>query len=115
MADTLAGAVESGKPREHRDELLLQALRLRTETVEAAALPGADMTPAATWTYLSAAEDLIRMVAGPQAEPVDDPAGLGRRLRAMAGGADLPEPGPGAGLVEQEVARMGRAVTALRP
>jgi hypothetical protein len=67
MAGSLARGVVDPHPTRHREELATRALQLRTETVEVGSIP--DTSPAfdASWTYLAAAEDLIRMLTGPQA------------------------------------------------
>jgi uncharacterized membrane protein YccC len=115
-AGLLADAVASGAPGGYRDALVLQLVRLRAETAEAGALPGAPGVPAATWLYLAAAEDLVRKLTGPAAEPAGDPAALAGRLRALATGGDGPAgPAMGGGAGADEVTRMERALTLLGP
>jgi uncharacterized membrane protein YccC len=123
-ARSLAKTLESDRPAQRRDELITRALQLRTETVDAAALP--DITPAfvASWTYLAAAENLIRMLVGPKpiTETVENRAALAADLRAIGarcspttgsapvGGQPAEPPATLAGLA---VTRMGTAVTVL--
>jgi hypothetical protein len=120
-AGSLAGAVDSTDRAPLRNELMTRAIQLRTETVEATALP--DNTPefAAAWTYVAAAEDLIRALVMPGAG--DDRAGLAAPLRVIEArcGAEAgdppsttdgaPRPATRSGL---DVARMAAAVEALR-
>ena len=83
-AGSLAAATASADPTRYRDELVTRALQLRTETVEAAALPDAGPAAAASWTYTAAAEDLIRALAGPaEQRETGDRAGLAAQLRAI--------------------------------
>src|SRR5262249_18541258 len=74
-AGSLADAVGSTDGEPMRNKLMTRAIQLRTETVEATALP--DNTPdfAAAWTYVAAAEDLIRALVMPSGG--DEHAGLG--------------------------------------
>ncbi len=85
-ARSLAGALESDRPEQRRDELITRALQLRTETVDAAALPDATPAFAASWTFLAAAEDLIRMLVGPQpiTQTIQNRSLLAAQLRAIA-------------------------------
>jgi uncharacterized membrane protein YccC len=123
-AHSLAKTLESDPPAQRRRELITRALQLRTETVDAAALP--DVTPAfvASWTYLAAAENLIRMLVGPKpmTETVENRAALAADLRAIGarcrptdGAAPVgrQSPEPPATLAGLAVARMGTAVTVL--
>jgi hypothetical protein len=84
-AGTLADTATADEPIQWRDALASRLLQLRTETVEAAALP--DTTPAfaPSWTYLAAAEDLTRSLVGPHANHGPRPDGpfLAGRLRAV--------------------------------
>ncbi|HEY7622285.1 MAG TPA: FUSC family protein, partial [Solirubrobacteraceae bacterium] len=66
-AGSLANTVGLTDRAPLRTELMTRAIQLRTETVEATALP--DNTPefAAAWTYVAAAEDLIRALVMPGA------------------------------------------------
>jgi uncharacterized membrane protein YccC len=77
---SLASAARSPAPQRYRDELVTRALQLRTETIEAAALPGTSKSFAAAWTFVVAAEDLMRLMVGPEGRPLPDPAGSVRRL-----------------------------------
>jgi hypothetical protein len=77
---SLASAARSTAPQQYRDELVTRALQLRTETIEAAALPGTSQSFAAAWTFVAAAEDLMRLMVGPEGRPLPDPAGSVRRL-----------------------------------
>jgi hypothetical protein len=77
---SLASAARSPAPQQYRDELVTRALQLRTETIEAAALPGTSQSFAAAWTFVAAAEDLMRLMVGPDARPLPEPAATARRL-----------------------------------
>jgi uncharacterized membrane protein YccC len=122
MAGSLADAAGSSPPAQRRDELVMRALQLRTETVEAAALPMTTPASGAMWTYLAASEDLIRLLTGPSGQPVDDAVGLAGRLRVIEAqclptgaskpGVDVP-PHSASTLAGEEVARMATAVAAL--
>jgi uncharacterized membrane protein YccC len=124
-ARSLSGALESDRPAQHRDELTTRALQLRTETVDAATLP--NVTPAfvASWTFLAAAEDLIRMLVGPKpmTETVRNRSVLAAQLRAIAARCSPPDGAALSGgqpakspstLAELAVARMATAVAVLR-
>ena len=114
MAGSLAKAVEAPEPMRHRDELVIKALALRTETLEGAALPAATTAFGAAWLYTAAAEDLVRTLAGPAAEPIADRAELAARLQVLAAG-DAPGPSrPPTSVAGEEVTEMEAAVTALR-
>ncbi len=117
---SLADAADSTDRASHRDELVTRALQLRTETVETAALPDPSPAFAAAWSFLAAAEDLMRMLlglGGGSAVGTD----VARELRAVAAQCTPDGPGgagaawaPGAtGLAELEVSRMARAVAVL--
>jgi uncharacterized membrane protein YccC len=123
-ARSLARAIESDQPAQRRDELVTRALQLRTETVNAAALP--DGTPAfvASWTFLAAAENLIRMLVGPKTmtETAENRSALAADLRAIVArcsptdaaaqvGGQPPE--PPSTLAGLAVTRMGTAVALL--
>jgi hypothetical protein len=88
---SLASAASSPAPQRYRDELVTRALQLRTETIEAAALPGTSQAFGAAWTFVAAAEDLMRLIVGPEACPLPDPAAAARRLGEVESGC---QPGP---------------------
>jgi uncharacterized membrane protein YccC len=114
-AGSLADAADAAQPNEHRDVLVTRAVQLRTETVEAAAIP--DTTPAfaASWTYVGAAEDLMRALIGTGSEPIplDDRAELAHRLRAVEAqcSPDGPQPSAAAPPSVREATRVGLDVT----
>jgi hypothetical protein len=124
-ARSLAAALQSSRPAQHRDELITRALQLRTETVDAAALPDAIPAFAASWTYLAAAEDLIRILVGPKplTETARNRSTLAAQLLAIAARCSSTAGTPRAGgqpsetpftLAALAVTRMANAVTVLR-
>ena len=72
MARALADAAAADEPARHRDGLVMKALALRTETVEAAALPTAGPGFGAAWLYTAASEGLVQTLTGPAAAALDD-------------------------------------------
>jgi uncharacterized membrane protein YccC len=84
-AGTLADSAAADEPIRWRDTLATRLLQLRTETVEAAALPDATPAFAPTWTYLAAAEDLTRALVGPRVDhrPRENGPALAARLRVI--------------------------------
>jgi uncharacterized membrane protein YccC len=114
MARSLADAVSSGDPARSRDALVMRALALRTETLEAAELHSARPEFGAAWVYTAAAEELVQTLTGPRAEPLEDPETLASRLRAIADG-DPPEPLPATSAAAQEVTELATALRALAP
>jgi uncharacterized membrane protein YccC len=139
-ATALAAAVVDPVAGRHRDTLVTRSLQLRTETVEAAALPARGAAFAAAWTFVAAAEDLVRAILLPEdgAPPPAVRSALAARLQAIAarcldgvpaGGAppgapQAPPPGPAAPSgsppapsetrAELDVARMATAVDLLQ-
>jgi uncharacterized membrane protein YccC len=84
-AGTLAESAAADEPIRWRDALATRLLQLRTETVEAAALPDATPAFAPTWTYLAAAEDLTRAIVGPRVDhhPPENAPSLAAHLRVI--------------------------------
>jgi uncharacterized membrane protein YccC len=124
-ARSLAAALTSTHPATHRDALITRALQLRTETVDAAALPDATPEFAASWSFLAAAENLIRILTGPKptTEPIDSRRLLARQLQTIAepGSPTAPAdeqppdpPPPPTTLAAMAVTRMSTAVAVLR-
>jgi hypothetical protein len=113
-ADGLAEAAGATSPASHRDALVMDLLVLRTETTEGVALRGSDRTFAAAWTFTAAAEELVRTLTGPRAEPVADPAALSARLRAVTRGRPDPAAPDVHDAASAEVAAMERAIATLR-
>ena len=135
----LAAAVVDPVAGRHRDTLVTRSLQLRTETVEAAAMPAHGAAFAAAWTFVAAAEDLVRAILLPEdgAPPPAARSALAARLQAIAarcldslpGGAGSPaaSPAPPPGTAapresppppetraELDVARMATAVDLLQ-
>jgi len=120
---SLASTAASPAPQQHRDELVTRALQLRTETIEAAALPGTSQAFGAAWTFVAAAEDLMRLMAGPDARPLPDPDAAVRRLGEIESRCQPSPPGavpaarkaPAADQLQAdaEIERMAAAVTLL--
>jgi uncharacterized membrane protein YccC len=124
-ARSLAAALTSTHPAAHRGELITRALQLRTETVDAAALPDATPEFAASWSFLAAAENLIRILTGPKptTEPIDSRRLLARQLQTIAepGSPTAPAdeqppdpPPPPTTLAAMAVTQMSTAVAVLR-
>jgi uncharacterized membrane protein YccC len=125
-ARSLAGTLRSDRRREHRGELLQRLLQLRTETVNAAALPDTASEWGASWTFVVAAETLIALLTGrrpmavdpardgPLADRLDEVVARGDEVLA---GEPLPQrpAGPATTMPELQVARMEAAVTLLDP
>lgn len=121
MARALTAAFRAERPEPYRDRLVTKVLALRAATAEAQEIPNTPMEFGPTWTFLSAAEDLVRTRAGPNAGPVPDRAEVAARLERVEAAclpgrveAARPRPvEPDTTLASEEVARMERAVTAL--
>jgi uncharacterized membrane protein YccC len=124
-AGALGATAASDEPVDRRDMLATRLIQLRTETVEAAALPDMTAAYAPTWTYLAAAEDLTRTFVGPAVTggSVPDGGALADRLRDIerrcapngetaADGA--PALSPARTRAALDVTRMAGAVTLLR-
>ena len=121
-AEGLAAAAGDGSPAAHRDALVMDLLVLRTETTEGVALRGSRGAFAAAWTFTAAAEELVRTLTGPRAEPIADPAALSARLRAVTRACRPEAVSPPSSPVAREddvaanaeVAAMERAIATLR-